>query len=336
MFGRFVVERREVVYRLGGVDPDEGVDVYDLVKYLSKFDDLVRVTVREAGYDGELKIKVRPFKEGSFITEFIVESGIVDFLTSANVDAVLKAIEILGFCYGGAKSIPKVVRKVRGAVDRFKDNGDGSYTYGKGDDAVTVDEATHRAMQNPTVAELCRDVAIGPVAEFNGAVQQVNIYLRDQGEEDGGLSEGASFSREDAGDLNVYARTAASSDELDISETSYVNHGIWLRPLAGSYGGAERGYTFQFGAGDDVITYKSVRIEDKRFLDELADGTVRFNSGDLIQVDLEVTERKTRSGKAKKPSYRILKVTDYRPLDLPRQETFAEYLEANGDESGEE
>lgn len=29
MFGRFVVERREVVYRLGGVDPDEGVDVYD-------------------------------------------------------------------------------------------------------------------------------------------------------------------------------------------------------------------------------------------------------------------------------------------------------------------
>ena len=98
-------------------------------------------------------------------------------------------------------------------------------------------------MQNPTVAELYRDVAIGPVAEFNGAVQQVNIYLRDQGEEDGGLSEGASFSREDAGDLNVYARTAASSDEIDISETSYVNHGIWLRPLAGSYGGAERGYT---------------------------------------------------------------------------------------------
>lgn len=96
MFGRFVVERREVVYRLGGVDPDEGVDVYDLVKYLNKFDDLVRLTVREAGYDGELKIRVRPFKEGSFITEFIVESGIVDLLTSQNVDAVLNAIEILG------------------------------------------------------------------------------------------------------------------------------------------------------------------------------------------------------------------------------------------------
>lgn len=335
MFGRFVLERREVVYRLGGVDPDEGVDVYELVKYLNKFDDLMRVTVREAGYDGELRIKVRPFKEGSFVTEFIVESGIVDFLTSQNVDAVLKAIEILGFCYGGAKGIPKIVRKVRGAIDRFKDNGDGSFTYGKGDDAVTVDEATHRTLQNPTVAELYRDVAVGPVAEFHGTVQQVNIYMRDSSEGDDGLAEGASFSRDDAGDLNMYAKTASSADELEISETSYVNRGIWLRPLSGSYGGSEKGYTFQFGSGSDVITYKSVRIEDKGFLEELADGAVRFNSGDMIQVDLEVTEKRTKSGKAKTPSYRILSVTDYRPLKLPRQETFAKYLDPAEDESGE-
>lgn len=335
MFGRFVMERREVVYRLGGVDPDEGVDVYDLVKYLNKFDDLVRLTVREAGYDGTLKIKVRPFKEGSFITEFIIESGVVDFLTSRNVDAVLKAIEILGFCYGGAKGIPAVVRKARGVIDRFRDNGDGSYTYGKGDDAVTVDEVTHRAVQNPTVAELYRDVAVGPVAEFNGSVQQVNIYMRDPKDEDGGLAEGASFSKEDAGNLNMYAKTASSADELEISETSFVNSGIWLRPLAGSYGGAERGYTFQFGSGSDVVTYKGVRIEDKSFLEGLADGAIRFNSGDLIRVDLEVTERKTRSGKVKKPSYRILNVTDYKPLKIPRQETFAEYLEDSEVESGE-
>lgn len=327
MFGRFVVERREVVYRLGGVDPDEGVDVYDLVKYLNKFDDLVRLTVREAGYDGELKIRVRPFKEGSFITEFIVESGIVDLLTSQNVDAVLNAIEILGFCYGGAKGIPWIVRKVRGAIDRFVDNGDGSYTYGKGDNAVTVDEATHRAVQNPTIAELYRDVAVGPVAEFNGTVQQVNIYMRNPKEEDDGLAEGSSFSRDDASDLNAYARTASSADELEVSETSYINRGIWLRPLAGSYGGAEKGYTFQFGSGSDVRTYKSVRIEDKSFLDDLADGTVRFNAGDLIQVDLEVTERRTRSGKMKNPQYRILSVADYRPLRVSKQETFADFLD---------
>lgn len=333
MFGRFVVERREVVYRLGGVDPEEGVDVYDLVKYLNKFDDLVRVTAREAGYSGELKIRVRPFKEGSFITEFIVESGIVGLLTSPEVDAVLKALEILGFCYGGAKGIPKIVGKVRGAVDKFRDNGDGTFTYGKGDDAVTVDEATHRATQNPTIAELYRDVAVGPVAEFNGAVQQVNIYMRDPSEPDDGISEGASFAKEDAAELDAYAKTVAAADELAIVETSYVNRGIWLRPLSGSYAGAERGYTFQFGAGDDVVTYRNVRIEDKGFLEDLADGSVRFNAGDLLQVDLEVTERATKSGKKKKPSYRILDVVDYKPLEMPRQATFDEYLESKSGDS---
>lgn len=34
MFGRFVLERREAVYRLGEVDPEECVDVYDLVKFV--------------------------------------------------------------------------------------------------------------------------------------------------------------------------------------------------------------------------------------------------------------------------------------------------------------
>lgn len=70
-----------------------------------------------------------------------------------------------------------------------------------------------------------------------------------------------------------------------------------------------------------------MRIEDKSFLDDLADGTVRFNAGDLIQVDLEVTERRTRSGKMKNPQYRILSVADYRPLRVSKQETFADFLD---------
>lgn len=65
----------------------------------------------------------------------------------------------------------------------------------------------------------------------------------------------------------------------------------------------------------------------QEFLDDLADGTVRFNAGDLIQVDLEVTERRTRSGKMKNPQYRILSVADYRPLRVSKQETFADFLD---------
>lgn len=218
MFGRFVMERREVVYRLGGVDPDEGVDVYELVKYLNKFDDLVRLAVREAGYDGELQIRVRPFKEGSFLTEFVIESGLVDFLTSNEVDAVLKGLEILGMAGTAAAGIPRVVRAVRGFTDKFRKNDDGTFTYGRGSDSVTVDAATHSALQNPKIADLYSDVAVGPVAEFNGVVQQVNIYMREPGSDDDGVSSGATFTREDAADFGTYAKSAAALDEIEYSE----------------------------------------------------------------------------------------------------------------------
>lgn len=330
MFGRFVVERREVVYRLGGVDPDEGVDVYELVKYLNKFDDLVRLAVREAGYDGELKIRVRPFKEGSFLTEFVIESGLVDFLTSNEVDAVLKGLEILGMAGAAVKGIPRVVRAVRGFTDKFRENDDGTFTYGRGADSVTVDAATHNALQNPKVAGLYSDVAVGPVAEFNGAVQQVNIYMRDPGSEDDGLSSGATFTREDSADFTTYAKTAAAVDELEYTENVLVNKGIWLRPVSGSYGGAEKGYSFRFGVGDDATLYKQVRIEDAVFLERLASGDVRFTSGDLLQADLEVTERVHKSG-SRKASYRILEVVDYRPMKAPHQESFADFIDGEGD-----
>lgn len=320
------MKRREVVYRLGGVNPNEGIDVRGLVKYLNEFDDLVRVTAREAGYDGELQIRVKPFKEGSFITEFIVESGVVDFLTSDNVDAILKALEILGLCYGGAKSLPKIVRRVRGAIEKYTDNEDGSFTYGEGADAVTVDETTHRAVQNPAIAEMYRDIAIGPVAEFSGIVQQVNIYMRDPESKDDGLSEGATFTNNDTSYFSEYVQAAKVADESEITETSHLNQGVWLRPVSGSYAGDKRGYTFLYGIGDDVIKYKNVRIDDTSFLEKLADGSIRFNSGDLLQVDLEVIERTTKSGKKKNPAYRITSVRDYMPLEMPQQETFADYL----------
>lgn len=331
------MERREVVYRLGGINPNEGIDVRGLTKYLNEFDEIVRTTAHEVGYNGELKIRVKPFKEGSFITEFIVESGVVDFLTSDYVDAILKTFEILGLCYGGAKSLPKIVRRVRGAIEKHTDNEDGSFTYGEGADAVTVDEATHRAVQNPVIAELYRDIAVGPVAEFNGVVQQVNIYMRDPESKDDGLSEGVTFTNMDTSDFSEYAHAATAADESEITETSHLNQSVWLRPVSGSYAGDKRGYTFLYGVGDDVIKYKNVRIDDANFLEKLANGSIRFNSGDLLQVDLEVIERTTRSGRKKKPAYRITSVRDYRPLEMPQQKTFAEYLASRKEnESSEE
>ena len=330
MFGRFVLERREVIYRLGGVDPDEGVDVYDLVKYLSKFDDLVRVTVREVGYDGELKIKVRPFKEGSFITEFVIEGGLVDLLSGDVGNAIANAVTILGFCAPAAMSLPKVIKAVKGRIDRHRKNDDGTYTYGEGDGSVTVDETTHRVVQSKTVADLYSDVAVGPLVEFSGHVEQVNIYMRDDAKDGGGLFEGTNFTRADTSEYASYSRSANLLDELNATETVSNVSGIWLRPVSGSYGGAEKGYTFSHGQGEDRHVYRQVSIADEDFREMLESGAVKFNAGDLLLADLEITQRLTRAGNMT-ASYRIMKVHDYREVRSPRQETFSGFLDSTDD-----
>lgn len=312
--GRFTLERCEVVYRLEGVDPDEGVDVYELVPYLNKFDDLVRETIRQTGYSGEVSVKVRPFKEGSFVTEFVINGGLTDLFSGRQATAIANALGILGFFGFSAASIPKVVKSVRGKIDDFRKNGDGTYTYGSGAEAVTVDEVTHDIVQSPKIADLYGHVAVGPINKFDGAVQRVDIYGRDDDADDDGLSAGASFTADDAGDYSIYARDAELAAAASFTENEYVNHGVWLRPLSGSYGGAEGGYTFLFGEGDSAVKYKHVMMDDESFRKRLETGEVRLNASDLVCVDLAVIQTVRRDGKTK-TAYRILHVSDYRSFE---------------------
>lgn len=309
--GRFVLEKCEVVYRLEGVDPDEGVNVYDLVPYLEEFDDLVRETIKQAGYSGDVSVKIRPFKEGSFITEFVINGRFIDLLSGNQATAIANALGILGFFGVTSKSIPRVVQSVRGKINDFRKNDDGTFTYGSGTESVTVDEITHQVIQSPKIADLYGHVAVGPLRKFDGAVQRVDIYGRDKDADDDGLSNGASFTADDSKNYSIYASDAELAAEADFTENVFVNHGVWLRPLSGSYGGEEKGYTFSFGEGDSSVKYSHVAIDDDAFRKRLETGDIRLNASDLMCVDLEITQRVRRDGKTK-TSYRIIHVTDYR------------------------
>lgn len=319
------MERQEIIYQLDGVDPSEGLDVHRLVPYLTSFDDLVHEAVREAGYEGELRVRVRPFREGSFITEFLIEGGAVDLLSGKEATAIANALGILGFCGVSAASLPRIVRAVRGHVERFRQSGDGAYEYGSGQETVIVDETAHRIIQSPKVASLYREVAVGPIGDFGGGVREVRAYTRDRGAADDGASHGSVFTRSDRESFAQYEKSAEISDESACEETTTAAHGIWLRPVSGSYGGARRGYTFCFGQGDETQVYKGVAIDDECFREKLESGSIRFTAGDFLRVDLEITQRVTRSGKIS-ASYRIPEVIEYKPLREPRQQTFGDFL----------
>lgn len=305
------MERHEVIYRLDGINPEDGVDVCKLVPYLSEFDKLIKETAKETGYSGDVSVKVRPFKEGSFITEFVVNGGLTDLLSGPEVTALSNVLGILGFFGVSAAAIPKVIKVVRGKVTDFHHNKDGTYSYGTGGDAVTVDETTHRVIQSPKVADSYKTIAVGPISEFSGVVEQVNIYVPDRDSEDGGMSNGASFNIQDVQNYSEYVRDTEMAAESSQLEKVSIYEDIWLRPLSGSYGGAETGYTFSTGEGDDMIRYKNVKMDDASFRKRLENGAVRMNSSDLLKVNLEIEQHITGENKVR-TTYRITKVLDYK------------------------
>lgn len=100
-----------LVYRFVDVDPEEGLDAKDLSKFLSQFDGLIKEVAKESGSLDKTTIKVRPFKEGSFIAEFVIHCvpGLIDALNSDAISAINNACGLVEVLFAIAHIIKKVL-----------------------------------------------------------------------------------------------------------------------------------------------------------------------------------------------------------------------------------
>lgn len=319
-----LTERREVVYKFEGIDPEEGIDVYELSPFLHKFADLVRETSKELGNDRPIEVRIKPFKQGSFITEFVVTYGssLIDLLTSDGMDALTNVLTVLGFALPTGCALPDIVRRVKGEIHRFTDNGDGSYTYGEGAGSITVSGDVHGVVQSQAIAPLFKDVATGPLSRLN--IGQVVICSPDSLRRPD--LEPSSFTKSDRRFFDRYAEAVfeepPEEEELHTTEM----HGILLNPVSGPYDGTENGYTFRSG---ESAVYKKVKIEDDSFRRKLETTEVRFASGDVLQVDMVMAQRMTRGGKIKN-DYSITRVIEYIPFRAGVQSDIFDYIEDGG------
>ena len=309
------MERREVVYRLDGIDPGEGVDVDELSSLLAGFGRLVRVTASELGCEGEVSVRVLPFRRGSFITEFVLTTynNFVSLFASEDAAALANVLGMLGFLGGGcALTLPKVVRRLKGKVSAPRDNGDGTFTYGSGEDEVVVGGDLHKVLQSREVADLYSKVSVGPFINLGG-IQRVEIGAREG--KAGEVRVAEAFEEEDKEAFATYRSVVAGEqdmlDEVTSECSESVVHGIVLFPKAGPYDGGRGGYTFTAGTGEDSAVYRRVKIEDDEFRGRLESGEVRFGTGDSLKVDLRIIQKITKSGKSK-DEYIIDKVISYK------------------------
>lgn len=313
------MERCEIVYRMSADASVDGISAREIADVIYSFADVVDTALKESGEDGKLQVNVRPFKQGSFVTEFVLtySQPVVSFFTSPEGMTLTGILTTLGFMNINPASVTKVIRKVRGRIDKCRDNGDGTYSYGDRGDCIDVDERTHKLIQSPDIAKSLKNISTSPMINIG---RSINVTIQSKAEfEMANPEAGSSFDESDIPDMDTYEHIAVEGIPEEREETSYTMRSIPITPVSGSYGGGERGYSFK--CFDD--TWKGVRIHDLEFRTKLENGEIRLMSRDSLIVDMEILQTTTKSGK-ESVTRTITKVVKYTPYKAAEQLSIAD------------
>ena len=319
-------ERCEIVYRMSADASIDGIEVHEVADVMYAFAEAVDEAMKLAGEQGVLKVNVRPFRQGSFVTEFVLTytQPVVNLFSSPEGNALANILAALGFLGVSAKTVPATIRRVKGRIDKHHRNDDGTYTYGEGDDTTTVGETVHRIIQSPKVAKAYKAITVGPIVGINNSIN-VTIQSRSEAEA-GDAKAGSRFDMDDVPDMEMYETVAVEGVPGEGEDIVSTTNDVVLSPQAGPYDGGKNGYTFRMG--DQRIG--GVRIHDPDFLLKIERGEVRLMSRDLIVADMETTQTIKSNGRVQCTRV-ITKVKSYHPFAPAEQLS----LEGMAEEDGE-
>lgn len=302
----------DVIYKLDNIDAEEGIDVFEIAPVLMHFGELIRAANTVLGYEQKIDIRVKPFKEGSWITQFVLQNtyvhNLISYFQGKEGAEILILLNLLGLrAKEGIAGVAGVIRFTKGIISNFiknKDNNKVTYVNDKGE-KLTVSLAEHKLVQSPLIQNNYYNCTIAPLDKFPSATA-VTVRINKEGEKE------QKFTQADKKIFEAYAKAELLEDvEDNISES----RGILIKPKRGSYSGTERAYSFIIG---DDTTLWPVAIEDESFLNRLRSGDIRLYAEDVLRVDLEVRQKKDAANKVK-TSYAITNVIDYVKYEKPKQ-----------------
>ena len=165
----------QLIYKLEGIDADDGVDIFEVAPILMAFGNLVKSANDVLEYDQKLDVRVKPFKEGSWITEFVFQSTVIHnlltYLKGTEGTDLLALMAFLGLnVKDGISGVPEIIRKTKGFVSRFRKNENDTVTYETPDGGTfTVTLPEHRLVQSPLIQVNYYDSVIAPLDKFPNA-----------------------------------------------------------------------------------------------------------------------------------------------------------------------
>lgn len=307
--GKSLSSKVGLIYMLEDIDAEEGVDVFEIAPTIMYFGELIRSANTVLGYEQKIDVRIKPFAEGSWITEFILQStyidNIINYIRSEEGKDLFLLLSLLGIANlkSGIAGVAQIIRFTKGLVSNFKKEGNKFiYTNDKGEE-LRVSTEEHKLVQSPLIQNNYYNCMISPFDKFPNvnAVTISNI----EGEPE------QRFTPSDKPAFEEYANAELSEDTEDV-ETVLPN--VFLKPKRGSFSGMEQSYSFIMGDS----TLWPVTIEDEGFLSKIRSGEIRLYSEDVLKVNLKIQQKKDTANKVVN-KYVITEVQEYTKYEKPKQ-----------------
>lgn len=304
-----MTQKTQIVYKLDNINADDGVDIFEIAPILMSFGELIKSASDTLGFEQKIDVKVRPFREGSWITDFVIHqetlTNLFNLAKDPNAQAVGLILSLLGLsARDGVKGVVGIVRFTKGKVNNFKKNNGETVSYinEKGEE-LKVSIPEHKLLQSPLVQMNFYNGVIAPLEKFPTA-GSITVSVQDG-------SKPTTLNEADKEYFEEYAHTELLEE---VEETVSSLNNIFIKPKRGSYSGEEKAYSFFFG---DSILYPTT-IEDAEFLEMLKSGTIRLFHEDVLKVNLEIRQKKDLTNKLVN-HYSITKLVEYIEYQKPRQ-----------------
>ncbi|GFN35838.1 hypothetical protein [Tepidimicrobium xylanilyticum] len=312
-----MASRVDLIYKLENVDAEDGIDVFEIAPILMQFGELVRNANNVLGFEQKIDIKVKPFKEGSWITEFILQNtpmqNLINYLQSKQGQELILILSLLGLnIKDGIKGVAGIIRFTKGLVSNFKINKNNTVTYyNEKGEKIEVSMEEHKLVQSPLMQNNYYNCTIAPLEKFpNTTAVSFKINKEDTHEQ-----------KFTYADKEAFEEYAASELFEDVEDNVTTMNGVFVKPKRGSYSGTEKSYSFVIG--ENVIW--PVTIEDEDFLKSLQSGDIRLYSEDVLKVDLEIRQTKDSNNRVR-ANYAITKVNEYIKYEKPKQISFDDVI----------
>jgi hypothetical protein len=293
-----------LVYELEGKIQE--IDIFRLAPTLLALGELIRDSNRELFPEGpDLGVNVKPFREGSFIVDLTVVSSshfqkLIDLLTPHSIEQLEHLLKCIGLVAGASASAIGVFKFLKGKPKSIEEISPGEIRYtAEGGSSVTVNREVHSLLSNATIAKNIYNIYVPPM-EAQPSVEGIKTYS--EGHEDKAVI----VRRDEIPLTDESSQILLQPEEIPDSTKDITHHGVLLNPKRGAFGDDPKDWSFW--KGDGIIT---ANIKDKVFLASTACGEIRLNESDLLTVEL-VERQKLKGTRLQKPTYDIIKVTDYK------------------------